>query len=64
MARGLETRLEQLEYLPIQARTLTDQERAVRLHWMLSCGWSPPAWLSKVLGKSASRIESDHGEAP
>lgn len=64
MARSLETRLEDLEYTPIQTRTLTDAERAVRLYEMLIRGWKAPAWLQRVLQKSASTNRTDEGEAP
>lgn len=49
MARSLESRIEGLEGTPTQRQPLSDAERAIKLHRKLSEGWTPPAWLARLI---------------
>ena len=57
MARSLESRIEGLEVVPVQSRPLSDAERAIRLHKKLSEGWTPPAWLARLITPSRKTKE-------
>lgn len=57
MARSLESRIEGLECEPLQLQPLSDAERAIRLHRKLSEGWTPPAWLERLIGPGKSTSE-------